>query len=404
MALLLLAAEWCKKHRHPPPLAFTVDHGLRTDSADEAARVGRWAHEHGVVHETLAWRGRKPAKNIQALAREARYRLIADRMCALGMRDLLTGHTMDDQAETFLLRLARGSGLDGLAGMAAASAFPLQEAAGLKLQRPLLAFSHVRLIATLRARKQQWIEDPSNTNERFARVQIRKLMPALAEAGLSADRIAAATAHLRRAREAIEVAVAALLANGTDISPWGYALVRTDVFAAAPREVSLRALAHLIAAVGGEAFPPRFEQTEPALAWLTAPKALPKGRTLGGCRLVRRDQQTVLIAREETAQAQADPRTQLKAGNSALWDGRYAATLTQATGDEAFELRRLGPVGLKAAGKRVSLPPVEPHRIAVTVPALWRGERLISAPLLGVHTAGVSFSASFAALSRRADA
>jgi tRNA(Ile)-lysidine synthase len=306
---------------------------------------------------------------------------------------------LDDQAETFLLRLARGSGLDGLSGMSSTGAFPLRDFDDLTLARPLLPFPHARLVATLQARNQEWIEDPSNANDRFARIQIRNLMPALAEAGLSVERIVSATTHLRRAREAIDTAVVVLIAMGTEVSPWGYALAQTEPFAAAPREVALRALARLIEAIGGAVFPPRFEHLEPALEWLIADLP-PKGRTLGGCRLVRRDRKTVLIAREETALAQENPVLKIEPRATFVWDGRYTVTLTDGAGENAFELRRLGSAGLKAAGKEVELPLVEPHRIAETTPALWVGERLIAAPLLKFGTPGVSFSANFRGLSR----
>ncbi len=396
---MLLTAAWCTAHRAAPPIALTVDHGLRAASSREAARVATWARKHNVPHETLVWSGRKPATNIQALAREARYRLIAERMRARGVEVLLTGHTQDDQAETFLLRLARGSGLDGLSGMAPVAPYPLPEFSGPWIARPLLGFSHARLVATLSARKQKWIEDPSNANDRFARIQIRKLAPALTRAGVTHQRIADAAAHLRRARAAIDADVAALIEGGAELSPWGYALAKPASFAAAPREVALRALARLIEALGGGEYPPRFEQTELVLDWLVSHKATPKGRTLGGCRLAHRDDKTVLIAREEAALAKEDPVLHLEPGESGLWDRRYLVALTSAAGEGA-DVRQLGAPGLKAAGQGAILPPVEPHRIAACAPALWRDSHLAAVPLLGFESGGTGFSARFVALSR----
>lgn len=400
LALLLLTAAWCKKRRLPPPHALTVDHGLRPDSATEAARVAAWARLHAVPHTTLVWAGHKPAQNIQALARDARYDLLGAWMRAHGVKLLLTGHTLDDQAETFLLRLARGSGLDGLSGMAPLARFPLASSGGLQIARPLLAFAHDRLTATLERQNQPWISDPSNENDRFARVQMRNALHELKGAGLTPERIAAAAAHLRRAREAIDVSVAALIADAVEMAPWGYALAATDRFAAAPREVALRALSRLIEALGGSDYPPRFEQSEAALDWLIAPFAKPKGRTLGGCRLVRRDTKTVLVAREETALAKEEPRLSLTSGESASWDRRFAVALAPHGGDTVFEVRRLGAEGLKALGAKALLPPVEPHRIAATVPGLFQSGRLVAAPLLGLVNPKIAFSAHFSALSR----
>ncbi|MBP6014831.1 MAG: tRNA lysidine(34) synthetase TilS [Alphaproteobacteria bacterium] len=398
MALMLLTARWCKRRGLPPPQAFTVDHGLRKDSDREAQKVSHWAHIRGVPHQALVWIGHKPAENIQARAREARYRLLGERMQALGLKTLLTGHTRDDQAETFLLRLARGSGLDGLSGMAPVAPFPLAGFAELHIARPLLAFSHKQLMGTLTQLDQPWIDDPSNADDRFARVQIRNAMTALENAGLTGERIAGATTHLRRAREAIEASVAQLIAAAVELSPWGYALVAADTFAAAPREVSLRALAKLIEVVGGGEYPPRFEQTEAALEWLTAHTG-PKGRTLGGCRLARREQRTILIAREEAALAKEDPIEQLEPGTRRIWDRRFEIALSQKA-KAPLEVRRLGPSGLKSAGKLAALPPIEPRRIAAALPAVWREGALIATPLLAVDHAKAQVSARFLGLAR----
>lgn len=380
LALMLLAADWAKQHKLPPPQAITVDHGLREGSAFEAARVAAWARKHAVPHSTLKWTGRKPSRNIQALARDARYRLIAGHMRAQGIATLLTGHTRDDQAETFLLRLGRGSGLEGLSGMAPVTPFPLTEFADLKIARPLLSFSHARLKATLRALKQPWISDPSNDNDRFTRVQIRKLLPALARVGITDERVAGAASNLRRARHALAAVLGEFLAH-VEISPWGYALLDPTRFAETPREIALRGLARLLEGIGGAEYPPRFEHTETALDWLISRRAVPKGRTLGGCRLACRADGRVLVTREEAALAKQDPVLQLGTGERALWDRRYAVSVSKAPATARFEVRRLGPLGLKLLDPEAKLPAVEPRRIAACAPALWLGARLIAGPL-----------------------
>lgn len=400
LALMLLAAAYCRRRRAPPPLALTVDHKLREGSGLEAERVAAWARAREIPHETLVWIGRKPAANIQAHARAERYRLIGERMREREIETLLTGHTRDDQAETFLLRLARGSGLDGLAGMQATSRFPLPDFPDLRIARPLLELTHDRLAATLTERGQPWIEDPSNANDRFARVQVRNLLPALTAIGVTPERIAAATDHLRRAREAIEASVAALLAGTVELSPCGYALLAPARFGAAPDEIALRALARLIEGLGGGNYKPRFEQTEAALVWLRT-GALPKGRTFAGCRLERRPDGRILIAREEAglARSKAVP---LQPGAQVLWDRRFLLALSPAA--RAVDVRHLGAAGVKAAGARAAFPPVEPHRIAATTPGLWRGGRLVAAPLLGVFAEDAAVSARFVGLSANVDA
>jgi tRNA(Ile)-lysidine synthase len=258
-ALLVLAVRWTKElkktRKHAPKLiAVTIDHGLRADAAREAAAVKRLARRLGVPHRTLRWRGKKPATGLQEAARMARYRLLAEAATRAGYEHILTAHTLDDQAETVLFRLARGSGLVGLAGMAHASPLPAGERTTLFLVRPLLRIAKARLYATLKAVGVAYSEDPSNRDPRFTRARLRGLMPALAREGLDARGLARLAARVRRAESAIEFAVAAAraaLAPG----PWperGPVVFNTLRFADLPAEVGLRLLGRAIAHTGDE--------------------------------------------------------------------------------------------------------------------------------------------------------
>src|SRR6185369_13682921 len=181
-ALMVLAARWRDALKAKPKLiAVTVDHGLRKDAKAEAAAVARLARKLKIAHRTLRWRGKKPATGLQQAARTARYRLLAEAARDVGASHVLTAHTLDDQAETVLIRMSRGSGLTGLAAMARAAAVP--GASELVLVRPLLDIAKARLIATLRAAKLPFADDPSNRDPRFTRARIRSLMPTLAVEG-----------------------------------------------------------------------------------------------------------------------------------------------------------------------------------------------------------------------------
>ncbi|MDY0242779.1 MAG: tRNA lysidine(34) synthetase TilS, partial [Rhodospirillaceae bacterium] len=158
LALTILADAWARS-RGGQAIALTVDHGLRADSAAEAATVGRWLAAREIPHHVLRWEGAKPGTGIQAAARRARYALLEDWCRQEGLLHLLLAHHRDDQAETLLMHLARGSGVDGLAGMA-----PITETRALRLLRPMLDAPHARLEATLAARGLVWVEDPSNRN------------------------------------------------------------------------------------------------------------------------------------------------------------------------------------------------------------------------------------------------
>jgi tRNA(Ile)-lysidine synthase len=254
-ALLFLAARWAKRLKTPPRLlAVTVDHGLRPEAAAEATLVKRLARRLGVPHRALAWRGAKPKTGLQEAARLARYRLLMQAAARIRCAHILTAHTLDDQAETILFRLARGSGLTGLAGMATASLVPLGEAGGTFIVRPLLHVPKARLIATLRAAEIVYSEDPSNGDPRFTRARLRALMPELAREGLTAHGLARLAGRMRRAEAAIEFAVHAAHATLAP-SAWpqrGPVAFDAERFRALPAEVGLRLLGRAIAHTGDE--------------------------------------------------------------------------------------------------------------------------------------------------------
>jgi len=254
-ALLWLAARWCKSLKTPPKLvAVTVDHGLRPESKAEALAVKRLARKLGVEHRTLRWAGRKPKSGVQEAARQARYRLLASAAQKAGAGCVVTAHTMDDQAETVLFRMARGSGLSGLSGMSHAAPLPVAEGRGLLLVRPLLGVAKARLTATLKAAKVSYADDPSNRDPRFTRPRLRELMPALAREGLTAERLA----RLARRVERMDLALAVVIdAAGEQVAPGGWRKGGPVTFDACayfvlPEEIALRLLLRAVEAAGDE--------------------------------------------------------------------------------------------------------------------------------------------------------
>ena len=193
LALLLLA-----RAAHPGQFsALTVDHGLRAEAAAEAAMLADVCTGLGVPHATLRWEGAKPIANIQAEARTARYALMGEWCAAHGVPWLLTGHHADDQAETLLMRLARGSGSAGLAAIR--SARPLRPA--VTILRPLLAVRRDDLRAVVDAAGLEPVDDPANRSPAYDRTAARALLAATP--WLDADRLAAAAANLADAEAAL---------------------------------------------------------------------------------------------------------------------------------------------------------------------------------------------------------
>jgi tRNA(Ile)-lysidine synthase len=201
IALMWLAARWRSGLvRGPRLVAVTVDHGLRAEAAVEAREVKRLARTLGLEHRTLRWTGPKPNAGLPAAARSARYRLLAKAARQSGAAHILTAHTRDDQAETLLMRVLRGSGIAGLAAMARES-----ERDGVWLARPFLQVSKAQLVATLTKAKIGFADDPTNRDTRFTRPRLRALMPALAAEGGDPRNLARLAARLARANAAVEV-------------------------------------------------------------------------------------------------------------------------------------------------------------------------------------------------------
>jgi tRNA(Ile)-lysidine synthase len=279
VALGLLLEAW-----GATPVALIVDHGLREGSGVEAKKTAAWAKTLGFDAEVLRWRGTKPGGNVEDAAREARYGLMGAWCRKRGVPVLLIAHTREDQAETFLLRLGRGSGVDGLAAMAPESGFPLPGHEGIGVARPLLGFGRDELRAYAKARGEDWIEDPMNGDERFARTRIRRMLPLLAEAGIPASRIVLAAQHAARAREALESATEAFLGAHARFDGKG-ARIDGAALAMVPREIGLRALAAVLGRVSGQGYRPRFERLERLFDALTVKEGHVAARTLHGCRI-----------------------------------------------------------------------------------------------------------------------
>ena len=249
--MLWLAARWHKALKgkdRPKIFAATIDHGLRKEARQEARAVAKLAKTLRVPHRILKWTGAKPKSGIQENARAARYRLLAAEAKRVGATHLATAHTLDDQAETVLIRMSRGSGITGLGAIARNSRLD-----GLALIRPLLEISKARLVATVKTAKVTYADDPSNLDPKFTRVRLRGLMPALAQEGLDARRLAILARRLRRADAAIEAAADRATAElATEVESPPSRSFDAAQFARLPAEIALRLAARAITKFGTE--------------------------------------------------------------------------------------------------------------------------------------------------------
>jgi tRNA(Ile)-lysidine synthase len=346
------------------PAAVTVDHRLRAASADEAAVVAGLCAARGIPQVTLVWEEPGGSGNLQARARLARRRLIAGWARANGIRDVALGHTLDDQAETVVLRLARGSGVDGLAAMA-----PVVEAEGLRWHRPLLGVRREALRDWLAAEGVDWIDDPSNDDRRFDRVRARAAMPALSALGLGPERLAATARSMARAREALEHATRALARACLADGGAGDLVLDPAMLAGKPEELRLRLLAWALGWVSGEPYRPRLSRLEAALVALEAGR-VGQGLTLHGC-VLRERRARIAIRREPARVAPAVPL------GAECWDRRWEFVGRPPAG-EGLMVGALGSGGLARLGET---PSGLAREALLTTPAIWRGGDLVAAPV-----------------------
>lgn len=362
MALLWLALDYARSNQISLHVA-TVDHGLRPKAADEARFVAAFCADHAVDHQTLVLDVDASRGNLQAVARDGRYRLLTDWAEKLGLHAVLLGHTRDDQAETVLMRLARGSGVDGLAGMRSAKD-------GLFL-RPLLNVSRATLRDMLTDNDISWVEDPSNTNDRFDRVKVRQMLPELARFGLTTERLVACAEHMQRAQTALHAkAQAEALTFVQQVGP--DLLISKSYLQQTWDDTQPRILAAAIKWINGAAYKPRFD----GLINMATAVCAGDIRTLGGVRMAP-EKDSVRFHREK--QACSDPKDLNTTDLSVVWDHRWLITADQPL-QKVYTVKALGLAIQHVPDWRVG---GMPFLSAQATPAVFDGATLIAAPALG---------------------
>jgi tRNA(Ile)-lysidine synthase len=388
MALARLAIDWAKRHQVQVTV-LTVDHGLRPASAAEAKQVTGWMADLGVAHTVLTWTGAKPQTGIQAAARDARYALMGGCCRDNGVGTLLVGHHRDDQAETYLMRLDRGSGPNGLAGMSA-----ITDRYGVRIARPLLGVPKSRLVATCRGLGQGWIEDPSNCDPRYARTRAR--------ATLAADNDGAAIAALTHsyglARATREREIGDLLAATAKETSLGFVRLDWRRLAAATQDVGTGALSRVLCRISGAIHGPRTAALQ-ALHRAVA-RELTATRSLHRCLVIPHADGQVTVCREPRNL----PIVPIKARDKLVWDRRFLVALAHGDNGAAMTVGPLGPLGWRQIREQVTalpstvttaLPPAVPTQICYGIPALFHLDRVISVPSLGLTGELGGFAAQF---------
>lgn len=338
------------------PQVATVDHGLRAASADEAQMVARVAADLGLHHSTLQWQGWDGLGNLQDHARRARRSLLADWARAQGLTSVALAHTRDDLAETFLMRLGRGAGIDGLSAMQSR-----WDEDGITFLRPLLAASRDDLRAFLNEISAQWVDDPSNEMDRFERVKIRKALTILAPLGIDSSRLADVAGHMSAARTALEAGADDLIRR--HIAGRAGILSLDAAIFEAPPELQRRVLQKVILWLHPQDYTPRGDAVTALQIRLNRGAA----SQLAGCHFFPFKGQ-ILAFRE----AKSQPRH----AAAHIWDDVWQVQ----NPPPEMEIAALGPQGLLQwpQWRQIGWP----RAALLSQPSLWQGDRLISTPLM----------------------
>jgi len=369
MALLDLMI-WIGRDQGFEVRAVTVDHGLRAEASDEAAQVAAYCRDQGVGHDVLVWNGWDKRGNLQAKARKARYGLISQWAERLGVDIVALGHTRDDQAETVVMRLARASGVDGLAAMP--ERFVRD---GLAFVRPLLRVQREVLRDYLRDRDVTWCEDPSNEDDSFERVRARKAMAVLGGLGIDTDALVTVADNARAAKWALDhYAWAEVVDHGLVREIGGDIILPRGSTAArvVPGEVVRRLTNAAAMWISGAAYPLRREtMINMEVAFIEASRHTAAGCVFSVVKAKEHGGKNLRICREFNAvKGMACPSDQ-------PWDGRWTLDGPHEPG---LEIRALGeavkdcPEWRETGMPRLSL---------LASPAVWRGDELVAAPVAG---------------------
>lgn len=353
IALLELACQ----NGHRPPV-ITIDHKLR-DTADEISLVRKACAKWDLDHRVVTWTDHPQGGNLQNEARMARQNFILRWAEMLGLGYVALGHTKTDQAETFLMRLARGSGVDGLAAMR-----PSQKIGNLTFIRPLLDFDRQELRDYLNKAKVTWADDPSNENTDFDRIKMRQALPMLKEIGLDVDRLVATANHMSRARSVLNKQMVDFALVHVEQTRAGSALVDHAAFLETNTDTQTRLLTQILAWVSGAGYRPRYKSVLTILDGI----ALGKSTTLSGC-VIKVTGRHIEICRELNAIAPKPVK--------GLFDGKWRIS-PQVSAPDA--IRPLGEDGLllrpdwrESGLSRTAL---------MSIPSIWRNGELRMAPIL----------------------
>lgn len=291
--------------------ALVVDHMLREGSSIEAQYVSDFLKDLDVNVVVLKWHGGKPSSNIQAIARNERYKIMSSYCKLNGIDHLITGHHADDQAETVFMRIMRGSGVDGISGIK-----QISKISDINILRPMLSIDKEDIISAIEELEWTYVDDPSNKNEKFSRVRVRNFLSE-PEWRFMKSKLVLLSKNASRSRDYLEQQTSLFLRDFCFICPAGTFSINLNAFLSSHEEIALRSLCRVLMYVGGSDVPTRLAQLERVYNDLLLNRW--KDRTLFGC-LIRVRRGNLIVIREWD---DIPPLTKLMANYEVLWDGRF---------------------------------------------------------------------------------
>ena len=363
LSLLYLINSWSNK-KNLKIVILTVDHNLRNGSADEALYVGELCNKLGLIHKTLFWDHKDIEGNLSASAREARYRLMQNSIPSDAI--LITGHTLDDQAETFLMRLRRGSGVDGLASMAEQSYLSFGND-GITIFRPLLDFERQTLRKILKFYKVDWIEDPTNNDQSFERVRVRDLLARFVEIGIDKNTIGRTALLMQSAKTALNHFASDCYEKFGSCDN-GDIIFDFSEFSKQPLDVKRRLISAAQKWISNQKYRPRLSQVDALINSIDE-----KVTFSGSGTICYFHNNSIRITREANACV-----CEIEASNDVIFDRRWKLIALENCKD--LTIKCLGEDGytLLEPGIRKKIP----YKTIIALPALFNDNNLINFPFI----------------------
>jgi len=350
-------------------IALIIDHKLRKESAEEAKKTYKSLINNKIKAKILTYQGEKFSSNIQKKARDLRYDLF-EKYCEKNkIKLLILAHHQDDLIENFYIRLIRGSGIKGLTSLQ--NIFKFNK--NFYLLRPLLNFNKQELLSVTKKSFSSWVEDPSNKNDKFLRVRIRKMQSKLQKEGFDPKRIIKTIENLNTAKDSLDFYIFKSEKKYLKFYKEGYAILKFSLFNNEAQEVIFRVIIKAIHFVSGEYYPPRSDSLKILMKNLS--KKSFKSSTLGGC-LIEKNKNIISFFREDRNIAFENLN---KIKQKANWDDRFLV-YKNFNNKQQFVVKKLGNDGIEYL-KKNKFNDYEnkiPENAKKTLPSFWnnKGELL----------------------------